>query len=335
VAEREAKPAWSAVPAPVKARAERILGSAVTRAVRSYGGYGPSATFVLTLADGRRAFFKGTYPLPEGSPVKWMLEEELRVYANLSDVIAPWAPEFYGSFRSEGWLVVLIEAISGERVPPWSDGQTQRAATSYAEFHASTIGRRLPEWLPRDAHHDVAGLWPALIAAPDGLASAARLAGEQRDVALPWLRANAPRLADAERPLLAGQRRTALLHLDTRSDNIRLQGDLLRIFDWPFACIGPPELDLVAFAQSIETEGGPAGERTIAWYEQVSTVDRGMLAAAAAGIAGYFTDRSPKPDLPGLPRLRAAQRRQLRASLALVARLLDLESPTWLESVAG
>src|SRR4051812_22698442 len=49
---REDKPVWSAVPQSVRTEAEQMLGGTVTRAVRAFGGYGPSATFVLNLADG-------------------------------------------------------------------------------------------------------------------------------------------------------------------------------------------------------------------------------------------------------------------------------------------
>ena len=99
---REDKPVWSAVPAGVKANAEAILGARITRAVRAFGGYGPSATFSLTLDDGRRAFFKGVYPLPEGSAVRWRNDEEERVYRELGALITPWAPTFYGSLRTDG-----------------------------------------------------------------------------------------------------------------------------------------------------------------------------------------------------------------------------------------
>jgi len=335
VPEREAKPAWSAVPASVKAQTEALLGHRVTRAVRAYGGYGPSATFVLSLADGRRAFFKGTYPLPEDSGVKWMLEEEERVYLELGERIGPWAPAFLGSFRSDGWLVVLIEAIAGETMPPWSDDQVRRAARSYAEFHASTVSQQLPSWLPRDMHFELSGFWAQLIAAEEGLLATAGVAGADSSAAETWLRGNAGHLAEAERPLSGEIERTALLHFDTRSDNIRLQADLLRVFDWPFACVGPPEVDLVAFAQSIESEGGPAAERTIDWYAEILPVDAKLVAAAAAGIAGYFADRAPRPAPVGLPRLRSVQRRQLKACLGLAARLLDLPTPAWLASVPG
>ncbi len=124
-----------------------------------------------------------------------------------------------------------------------------------------------------------------------------------------------------------------LLHFDTRSDNVRLQGDLLRIFDWPFASVGPHEFDLAAFAQAVTAEGGPIPERIVEWYEDILPVRPKALVASVAGIAGYFADRAARPPLVGLPRLRSIQRRQLRASLAWAARLLDLPEPTWLAAV--
>ncbi len=332
MAEREAKPVWSAVPDAVQSKTEEMLGAGVNRAVRTFGGYGPSATLLLTLADGRRVFFKGTYPLPEGSEVRWMLEEEERVYLELGDRIAPWAPAFYGTFRVEGWHVLLMEAVGGARVPPWTESRARAAARSYAEFHARNLDQPLPAWLPRDTHLEFAHWWRDL-ASSSGLRDVAALAGSERRRATAWLEGNVEALAEAERTLGLELRRSSLLHFDTRSDNIRLEGDLLRIFDWPFACVGPPEFDLAAFAQSIESEGGPLGERTIAWYEEVLKVDRPMLDAAAAGIAGYFADRAPRPPLDGLPRLRSVQRRQLKASLGLAARLVGLPRPDWLESV--
>ena len=55
----EAKPPWRAVPTAVRHEVERLFESPVARAVRVWGGYSPTPTFRLTLADGQRAFFKG------------------------------------------------------------------------------------------------------------------------------------------------------------------------------------------------------------------------------------------------------------------------------------
>ena len=331
--EREAKPAWSAVPELVRRKTETALGERVVGARRAFGGYGPSATLVLTLESGARAFFKGVYPLPEGSPVRWRLVEEERIYRRLGGLINPWAPAYRGSIRAAGWHAVLLEAIDGERVLPWTASKALRAARSYAEFHAATAGRSLPKWLDRDLHLEFAHFWGAMAADRDARDRLAALSGIERDIARDWLATSLPVLVDAEQRLAALPGTVALLHFDTRSDNIRLQGDLLRLFDWPFASAGPAEFDLAAFAQSIASENGPGPDQVVDWYADVLSPRTDCLIASVAGIAGYFADRAPRPDLPGLPRLRSVQRRQLKASLRWASRLLGLRGPDWLASV--
>ena len=332
--EREDKPAWSAVPLAFRAQVEELLGARVARAQRAYGGYGPSATFTLTTAGGSRAFLKATYPLAPGSAARWMLEPEERVYRRLGDLIRPWAPAYLGSVRADGWHGLLLEAIDGEGVPPWSPAQARRAARSYAAFHASTVDRELPRWLDR-GHIEFSAFWQKLRGSVETIRALAALAGERRGEGSAWLSAHIDRLAMAERGLHRVRRPHVLLHLDTRSDNVRLQGDLLRMFDWPFAAAGPSELDLAAFAQSIASEGGPRCEEIVEWYAEVLPVRQDVLVASVAGVAGYFADSAPQAPLPGLPRLRAVQRQQLRSTLAWAARLLGLPDPDWLEAVPG
>ncbi len=332
---REDKPVWVAVPAAVREEAERILGARVLRAVRAFGGYGPSATFVLTLADDRRAFFKGVYPLPEGSAVKWAHDEEERVYQDLAHLISPWAPSYFGSLRVDGWKAILIEAVAGARMPPWTPSRAERAARSYAEFHAGTEGRQLPEWLSREQHLEFCGFWQEMTVDPEPVARLAALCPtpRTREQATDWIRTNAPLLAVSEQALVSPAH-LALLHFDTRSDNIRLDGDLLRIFDWPWTCVGPAEFDLAAFAQSIVGEGGPDPEQVTAWYSAVLPVDDDVLTASVAGLAGFFADRGSRPEVPELPRLRAFQRRQFRSTLEWSVRRLGLPYPTWINTVA-
>ena len=334
--QREDKPVWSQVPRAVRERTEQMLHARVVRARRAFGGYGPSATFVLTLDDGRRAFFKGVYPLPEGSAVRWRLDEEELVYQELRDLVAPWAPAYYGSLRTDGWHALLIEALGGDRVPPWTAPHARRAVRSYADFHAHTLDAPLPDLLPRGNHLEFTGYWAALTA-DEQLRN--RLAGlcatpQARLDAAKWIAAHGPALDAAEAPLLS-TRRFALLHFDTRSDNIRLDGDLLRMFDWPFACAGPAELDFAAFAQSITLEGGPEPEQLTEWYSEVLPLADDVLTASVVGISGYFADRGSSPDLPGLPRLRAFQRSQLKSSLRWSARRLALPEPKWLDTLAN
>jgi Phosphotransferase enzyme family len=313
----------------------RVLGSPVIRGRRTYGGYGPSATFVLTLADGRGAFFKGTYPLPENSGVRWSLDREEVVYRRLGAMMEPWAPAYLGSVRAEGWHALLLELIGDPPVLPWTRPKARRAAESYAAFHASTLGRPLPAWLSRTQHREFSSYWRKISADEQALGRLSALAGLRRAEARAWLLACMRALRQGERAIRSPGEPSALLHFDTRSDNIRLEGTLLRLFDWPFASIGPPEIDVAAFAQTIEAENGPRSEVVLGWYEAVLPLRRDVLIGSVVGIAGYFADRAPRPDVPGLPRLRSIQRRQLRASLRWAARLLDLPEPAWLAAVPG
>jgi len=329
----EEKPEWRAVPAAIRSAAERALGARVVRADRAYGGYGPSATFRLSLDDGRRAFFKGVYPLPEGSGVRWNLADEEKAYVRLERWMRPWAPELYGVVRGDGWHALLLEDVGGESVLPWTAAKLRRAARSYAEFHRASYGRRLPSWLKRDEHDAFARFWRALARERGGLERLAALAGVRADAARAWLEDALADLIKGERGLARVREPFVLMHFDTRSDNVRLEGDLLRMFDWPFASVGPHEFDLAAFAQSIASEGGPAPERVVDLYADVLPVRMPALRASVAGIAGYFADRASRPPLAGLPRLRAVQRQQLKASLPWAARLLGLPEPTWVEAV--
>lgn len=323
------------VPPRVRSEVARVLGAPVSRARRAYGGYGPSATFDLTLADGRRAFFKGTYPLAADSGVVWSLDREEVVYRRLGHRIEPWAPAYLGSVRADGWHALLLELIAGGPVLPWTRSKVRRAVRSFAAFHASTLGEPLPAWLSRSQHHEFSTSWRRLQHDDAAIERLAGLAGPRRQEAAAWLSASMGALRRAERPLRGVPGPAALLHFDTRSDNVRLQGGLLRLFDWPFASVGPPEIDIAAFAQSIEAENGPPAEMVLGWYEAALPLRREAVIASVAGIAGYFADRAPRAEVPALPRLRTIQRRQLQASLRWAAHLLDLPEPSWLASFPG
>ena len=316
----------------VKAELATLLRSPVARADRAFGGYAPSATYRASLRSGRRVFLKGTYPLPAGSHVQWTLEREERVYRECGSFMRPWAPRYLGSVRGDDWHVVVLEDVGPDTMPPWTAAKTRAASRSYASFHARTYRATLPRWLSRTEHHAFADFWTQL-AEHGSIGDTASLAGrrvgeaeEWLDVALPVLRERSAQLKELRPPF-------AFLHFDTRSDNIRLQGRTLRLFDWNFACAGPHEFDVAAFAQSVAMEGGPAPESVLAEYERILPLRPAALDASLAGIAGYFADRAWRPPQPGLPRLRSVQRRQLKASLAWAARRFALPEPRWLETV--
>ena len=334
----EPKPTWQQVPRAVRRETERALGAPVRRALRVWGGYAPSATFRLFLADGRRAIFKGVHA---GSTdyLRTVLRNEERVYRELGPFISPWAPAFYGALRLANWHALLLEDVGRARVPPWTERQVRLALRDYAAFHASTLGRRdLPGWLSRRQHHGFGLTWQRLQSAaqPGGVDSLASLAGPRSGEALAWLNHHLPRLRTAAEGLARVGAPYALLHFDTRSDNLRLSGGgRLRLFDWPYACLGPPEFDVAAFVQSIAAEGGPEPERSINWYAESIRVREAAIDASIAALAGYFAWQAWQPPLPGLPRLRWVQRQQLRSSLAWCSRRLGLPEPEWVAWVGN
>lgn len=328
----EAKPLWQRVPKTIRAETERLLGSRVMRGVRVWGGYGPSATFRLYLADGRHIIFKGTYDTPY-SQIQWVLDREERVYRELGEVIAPWAPALYASIKHADWHVLLLEDLGPATVPPWTPRKAQAAMRSYADFHISTLGTELPDWLSSRAHIELAGSWQQLAEEPNGLGQLATLAGPHSDTAQRWLQEALPALTTMSERLSDAGPPCALLHLDTRSDNVRLKHGRLRIFDWPLVAVGPPEVDLAAFVQSIVCEGGPSPEMLVKWYGEHVPVREEVLDAAVAAVAGFFACRVWRPPIPGLPRLRSVQRCQLRASLQWTSSRLGLTEPVWVQAI--
>ncbi|HET9808864.1 MAG TPA: hypothetical protein VFQ66_04155 [Candidatus Limnocylindria bacterium] len=310
----------------------RILGSPVLRAARVYGGYAPSATFRMILADGRPAFFKGVNA-SSNDYMRGALPREERVYHELEGYIHPWAPAFLGSVKRLDWHVLLLEDVGPQTMPPWSPAKARRSARSFAKFHANTHGRPLPRWLSRTGHHELAGFWRSLSSSGE-LTRTASLARRRAEEAREWLDVALPVLRDSAERLVRLRAPHSLLQGDTRSDNTRLQGEQLRMFDWNFASVGPHEFDAAAFAQATETEGGPSAERILGWYGEVLPLRDSHLDASIAGVAGYFADRAWRPPIAGVPRVRAFQRAQLKVSLAWAARRFDLPEPRWLAAVA-
>lgn len=273
----------------------------------------------MRLADGRRAFFKG-HGLRATDFIRFALEREERVYRELGELIGPWAPGLLGSLALHGWCALLLEDLGPKSAPPWTAAMARGVMRQYAAFHRWTVGRELPAWVPPLMMGR--GVWEAHVGEVAGLA------GPRAAEAARWLEAAVPVLRRASRS--ADSAVTALIHCDTRSDNLRWRTGKLYLLDWPHVRSGPPEYDLAGFAQSIAVDGGPAPETLVSWYGPHSTA---ALDAAVAELAGFFAAQAGLPPVPGLPRLRGFQRRQLAVTLAWAARRLDLPPPGWVEAL--
>ncbi|HEY7983533.1 MAG TPA: hypothetical protein VID73_05155 [Ktedonobacterales bacterium] len=329
----EAKLAWRGVPLAVRRETGRLLGAPVARGARVWGGYGPAPTFRLRLADGRRAFFKGVHGASSDFARDALAAEE-RVYRELGTVIAPWSPRYFGALRVADWRALLLEDVGPPSAPPWTPSLTRRVAHAYADFHAATLGAALPDWLEPPARPFGEATWERVAARTDGLRAVAALASARADEAHAWLVAARPALAQAGDQATALDGPLALLHLDTRSDNLRWTGGRLALFDWPWAGVGRPEFDVVPFAQSVTVDGGAAPEQVVAWYAERLPLRAAALDAAVAWLAAFFALNAWQPDVPELPRLRSFQRRQLAVVLRWAARRLDLPDPVWVAALA-
>lgn len=329
---KEAKPPWSAIPVAVKGDVADALGSPVVRAGRVYGGYAPSATFRLRLADGRVAFFKGIWR-DSNEFMHRALDLEERVYRELGPLISPWAPAFHAAFKRDDWHVLILEDLGPADVPPWPERKVRSAAEEFAAFHQRNLGREVPPWISRDDWKQFAGIWARLRDEAGAIQRAAALAGARAAEAEAWLNAALPTLLDSSMRIIEAPRPYTLLHEDTRSDNVRVTNGRLRLFDWNWISVGPLEFDVAAFAESIPSEGGPDPEHFVRSYERVVSVRRDVLNWAVAGFAAFFTSAAWRPASAFLPRIRDVQRRQMKACLTWAAQLHDLPEPTWLAAV--
>lgn len=301
--------------------------------MRVWGGYTPTPTFRLRLADGRSAFFKGVEPAANAFARAAHAREE-RVHRELSHLIEPWAPHFYAAIERDGWAVMLLEDLGPKCAPPWRPCLARRVARALADFHSDTWGTPLSLWLPPPDQQMTADgrLW-RLPARADRLAPVAGLAGDCAADALAWLGSALPALDQSCRAAAVNNPPYAMLHRDVRSGNLRWVGGRLRLVAWPHVGLGPAEYDLAAFAQSVAAEGGPPHQQVVAWYAEAGPVRPEALDAAVAALAAYFAGQAWRAPIPGLPRLRPFQRRQLRVTLAWAARRLSLPPPTSLDAI--
>lgn len=330
----EKKPPWAAVPLELKSLIAERLGSPVVRGERVYGGYGPGPSFRLLLANGERAFTKSMSP--DSSDVqRKVFSQELRVYKELAEHITPWAPSFLGEAKHEQWHALILEDLGPKSAPPWSISKARIAAHGLAELHSSTRDVSFPSWIPRPGELDVfePQMWSQTVSV-ETLQKVAGLAADP-EAAMKWLERFVPDLSGVSDRLKEADGHWSLMHLDVRSDNLRIVDGKLRLFDWPFTCIGPPELDIVNFAQTVWAEGFFDGETVLRWYEDVRPLRQDVVTAAVVAISNFFAHRSWQPDMPRLPRIRPWQRQQLKVTLRWAATRLDLPDPEWVDGIVG
>ncbi len=332
-ARRESKPVWSDVPRPAKDQLERIVGSRIVDANIAWGGYGPSATFILLTAQGRKFFCKGTHP-GFTDLGKAAFHSELAYYSSIPE-LAEFGPAFRGAAHHEAWHLLVLDYVQRAiEVPPWTVEAFRGAITMLARFHTRTPAHAT-ELLPvAEDQTDFMGLYHAATGWKS-LTNSVRRAEflalfSDPDVAARWLGEHFDDFValEAQASRIGGPR--SWVHHDVRSDNLLFSSaDKPMLVDFPFLAHGPTLMDMVSFLPSVAGEGGPDPADGLHMYEEVREYhfDLRDLAVTVATVAGFFAARAGQPDIPGLPRLRWVQKLQLFPSLNWLCRLMELNPP--------
>lgn len=297
---------WESVPADIRAIVDERLGSPVVRAVSQDGGFSPGAAARLWCADGTTAFAKAVSPGQNtGTPL--LHRNEARIAAQLP-ASAP-VPRFRFAHDDGDWVVLVFDASPGRLPPlPW----TFRAATRVA-----SAVRRLSAELTPCPVVDVRSAGTLLA---DDLTTWTRLADDPPDDLDPWELRNLGRLSEVGERLLgpgSGLDGDTLLHLDLRADNILLEPSGRVVFvDWPWACRGAAWIDLVLFALDPMVYGGIDPQGLVDAGGGLGGVEPAAVTGLLLGLAGMWALASRQPVPPGMPTLRAHQRRFHDAALA-------------------
>ena len=329
---RESKPEWSEVPAELRDALAEIAGGKIDSGTIAWGGYGPTATFVLDVVDGRRLFCKGTHPgiTEEGNEA---FHTELAHYQRIPE-LAQFGPAFRGAAHHEDWHLMMLDFVQRTReVPPWSDETVRGAIAMLARFHANPPARA-GEILPiAEQQTEFMGLYRA----QNGWKALERQADRKQFVGLfsepfaaeRWLDAHLDEFIalEARAAHIGGPR--SWVHHDFRSDNLLFtRSDEPLLVDFPFLAYGPTLMDVVFFLPSLAGEGGPTPEAGLRLYEESvgHRFDADDTRITVATVAGFFAARAGQPDIPGLPRLRWVQKLQLFPCLAWLAALTEIET---------
>jgi len=284
---------WEQVPPSIRAAIEERIGGRVVRSTTQPGGFSPGLAALLTAAGGRNVFVKAVSGRANPD-TPGMHRREAEVVAALPPG-AP-VPRLLWSFTLGGWVALGFEAVIGH-VPsqPWREHELRLVIAGL---------RRLHELLtPTPIASETAG--HALATHIKGWGELQKLSKGGLD---DWSTRNLDRLVELESRAPDASAGETLLHFDVRADNVLIANDKVYFVDWPWARIGAPFVDLVAFAPSVAMQGGPQPEELLR-MAAVKAPD-GAIDAVIASLAGYFLAYARRPPPPGIPTVRAFQAAQ-------------------------
>jgi hypothetical protein len=305
---------WNDLPGQVRAGVERILGAPVTDFTGQQGGFSPGSADRVVTATGRRAFVKAVGPaLNEASP--GIHRREAAVTAVLPEGIP--AASLLGAFDDGEWIALVLTDVEGRHPHlPWQPAELVLVLDALLELTRTPAA-------------------PALGHLPG-------LAGEVRDEFAGWerVRADPPEDADGwvldnlgvlERLAARGVedlRGDCLVHTDLRADNILITPARTAVLvDWPWACIGVGWLDALTILINARVfDPSFDVEEILLTHPVFAGAAPESIDGVLSGFAAYFIDAARRPAPPGLPTLRAFQRRQGDAVLGWLRQRLARRS---------
>jgi hypothetical protein len=249
--------------------------------------------WLVELDDGARAFAK----VAVDEPTAGFLRDEHCVY---SAVEASFLPRFLAWDDDGERPMLLLEDLTGAHwPPPWRPGDIELVREALDELHATEPPPGLPPLTLDELH-----TWREVEADPEPFIGLGLCSPQWLEEALPEL------LAATDRCEVRGE---ALVHLDTRSDNICLTDSGAKIVDWNWASLGNPDVDLAFWLPSLFVEGGPVPTEVMP--------DAGDLPAV---VSGFFAPIAGLPAPAGAPTVRPLQLAQLKVALPWAVEVLGL-----------
>lgn len=306
------RPAWSDLPAAVRAAVEGAAGSRVVAAAPPVtSGFSGGFAAVVELADGREVFAKA------GSGANPHLLEaytrEAVVLAGLPAAVP--APALVGATRLDAggvaWQVVVAEAVRGEIPHPWTPRSL--AAAHEACLRAADALTPPPPDLTLGTFAESAGEEVDVFAAI-AAGTAPVPAG-----APSWLPERLPELSALVRGAAGALVGGTGMHNDLRADNLLVDGDTVTIVDWNWLTLGPAWADLVGLLPLARADGVDVDAVVVA-SPLTRDVDPARIDAFLAVIAAYMLRNAPLPVFAGgTPAIRVHQRRYARTFLDWLA----------------
>src|SRR5712692_9416148 len=276
--------AWDEVPEAVRHQIEGRLGSPVVEAVTQPGGFSPGLAARLRTASGQRVFVKGVPPdrNPDSPAIH---RREAAVVSRLPAGLP--VPRFLWWFDEE-WVVLAFEDVDGRHPrQPWDPGELKAVLRAIDRLTEALT----PAPIPVPPAGDLFGGW-------QGWRQLAKAPPKRLD---PWAGRHLDRLIELEAVAPLAVSGETLLHLDIRADNLLLAAGSVFVVDWPWASLGAAWLEALAFAPSVEMQGGPPAPEVIAGSAGAAGADTGAVAAALAELTGMFVHRGGLSPPPGLP----------------------------------